>query len=637
MDVIRCSKGHFFDKDKDGVNCPFCSQTIWEAREESPHLNLSVNSSGNDSLGDIPQKYSDLGKVSVCKKGIHETVYTITPDPVPGYVLKVKEYRSSETRKSSVLKEAEIMRLLKGCRHIVRIQDCSAFGGKVYFLEDYSESFSEYIKKRKMRNRDVLDLAEHITLALIECRDNGVYHLNVQPANIFVDQKGIYRLGDFSSSEFSTSILDGRLKKQPMRGAIAYIAPEVFIGRKYSEKSEMYSLGLVLYEILNSMKQPFMDVFGKEEAYSQRLSGTPLPEPKNGPRSMQDFVMKVCAYNAEMRFSSYEDLLEAVRHSREILSKEVLEAILPEETTEWFETPFNPADTEKTMPQSDIPTDVDYYYHDKIGILKEAKPEISSVQFTALAPRRIAKGEYVQIDIVMYEEGYRNIVDRLIKQAGESVQQKESGFVDVMKNTRVSIELTSPEIAFDDSTEEAVWKGKYLEFNFAVLIPEGFSKKEILFFAKVYFDGMIATKIKFVVKCSSLWKQKISMTSREDILSAFVSYASADRKRVAMIVQGMEKARHDVHFFFDVDSLRSGDIWENALWDEIDHCDIFYLCWSRAAKESSWVEKEWRYALDRKGLEKIEPIPIDPPDVCPPPEELKGKHFNDRLLYLINK
>ena len=38
-----------------------------------------------------------------------------------------------------------------------------------------------------------------------------------------------------------------------------------------------------------------------------------------------------------------------------------------------------------------------------------------------------------------------------------------------------------------------------------------------------------------------------------------------------------------------------------------------------------------------QGIESIEPIPIDPPDLCPPPQELQSKHFNDSLLYIINR
>ena len=151
----------------------------------------------------------------------------------------------------------------------------------------------------------------------------------------------------------------------------------------------------------------------------------------------------------------------------------------------------------------------------------------------------------------------------------------------------------------------------------------------------MYFDDIIATKLKFIVKCRTLFGQKITL-EREDVLSAFVSYAAADREQVASRIQGMKKARPEMNVFFDVDSLRSGELWEQRLYREIEERDVLFLCWSKNAKASEWVEREWRYALKTKGIDGIEPIPLEPPQICPPPNELSAKHFNDTLLLYKN-
>ena len=124
---------------------------------------------------------------------------------------------------------------------------------------------------------------------------------------------------------------------------------------------------------------------------------------------------------------------------------------------------------------------------------------------------------------------------------------------------------------------------------------------------------------------------------REDILSVFVSYASQDRSRVAAIIQGMKKARPEMDVFFDVDSLRSGEDWQQALRAEIERRDILFLCRSLSAKQAEWVDREWRYALESKGLSCIEPVPLDLPNICPPPKEPSSKHFNDRGLLYISR
>ena len=256
---------------------------------------------------------------------------------------------------------------------------------------------------------------------------------------------------------------------------------------------------------------------------------------------------------------------------------------------------------------------------------------VRQVQFSAVIPRKIIKDEYSMIDIIVYEEMYRNIVERVIDNADDEVKEVIGGSKDIIDNTLITIKLSSPDIELSDCEETQKWQGKYLTFSFPIEIPSSYAKKKILFVATVYFNDVIATKLKFIVDCTSSKEQKIMLT-REDVLTAFISYASQDRSKVATIIQGMQKARPDMDIFFDVESLRSGEDWESALRREIENRDVLFLCWSNFAKNSEWVEKEWRYALINKGLDSIEPVPLVSPSECPPPEELKSKHFNDRAL-----
>ena len=268
-------------------------------------------------------------------------------------------------------------------------------------------------------------------------------------------------------------------------------------------------------------------------------------------------------------------------------------------------------------------------------IIEKPAVTLDKVQFSAVAPKTFVKGDYSVIEILMYEEAFRHVVQEAIDNADDPVKETKSGFLTAEREAKITVVISSPDFEIEDNTESQIWKGGYLSFSFAVEVPEQYKKRQILFVASVYINDIIATRLKFVAKCKSLIEQKIEVT-REDVLSAFVSYASQDRNRVAMIIQGMKKARPDMDIFFDVDSLRSGDDWEKALWREIDKRDVLFLCWSKYARDSKWVDAEWRYAFKNKGPDSIEPVPIDPPGSCPPPDELSRKHINDKLLYIIN-
>jgi hypothetical protein len=119
---------------------------------------------------------------------------------------------------------------------------------------------------------------------------------------------------------------------------------------------------------------------------------------------------------------------------------------------------------------------------------------------------------------------------------------------------------------------------------------------------------------------------------------AFVSYASEDRVEVLKRVQMLRLVR--IRYFQDVLSLGPGDRWKKKLYRHIDECDLFLLFWSKAARESDWVVKEARYALDRQerdahALPEILPVILEGPPVVEPPEALKDIQFSDWLVWVM--
>ncbi|MBR6670049.1 MAG: toll/interleukin-1 receptor domain-containing protein [Ruminococcus sp.] len=263
------------------------------------------------------------------------------------------------------------------------------------------------------------------------------------------------------------------------------------------------------------------------------------------------------------------------------------------------------------------------------------KVAIKEVDFSAVAPKNISKGSYSIINVIMYEKDKRYVVNDILSSSDEAMQEQRSGIKKTEKGAEIKIILSSPEIEIEDNTQTNVWNGDYLNFSFSIFLPDDYTKQQIPFKAAAYINDIKAANMNFIVQCTNNTVQKIDV-SKNNICNAFVSYASQDRKRVSAIVQGMKTARKDLNVFLDVESLRCGENWKNRIHNEIDKCDILYLCWSHYAKESEWVDEEWRYAYNHKGEEFIEPIPIEMPDVCPPPNELKHKHFNDKILFIIN-
>ncbi|HKS25059.1 MAG TPA: toll/interleukin-1 receptor domain-containing protein [Thermoanaerobaculia bacterium] len=104
----------------------------------------------------------------------------------------------------------------------------------------------------------------------------------------------------------------------------------------------------------------------------------------------------------------------------------------------------------------------------------------------------------------------------------------------------------------------------------------------------------------------------------------FVSYSHHD----TTIVEQLERAYTALgdSYLRDVKILRSGETWDDALLAQIPAADIFQLCWSSAAKESHYVEREWRYALALDRQHFIRPMYWQQP-MPPAPAELEHLHF----------
>lgn len=442
----------------------------------------------------------------------------------------------------------------------------------------------------------VIDLAKQMCSALeyLHSKANGIFCGNIRPSKMVLKDDGNIVLLDFF---IITDYDDKKFLDTVCLGTSEYLAPEQLPRTKVTDaRTDIYALGAVVGKL---------------------LTGQNLCESQNKIRAIREFNLEISDRLEEIiekctqpspgdRYQSAKELMFALS------DKAYLGQHLKKRKT--IDTLLHPL---KSLSK-------------KNSRKKKSVDSIKNVRFSALAPKNFMKGEYTMVEIVMYEEEYKNIV--IQSRIKDEIDETTTGYVEVIDQPEVSICLTSPDVEVIDNTETLTWCGKYLKFQFVVYLPIDYDKKQLLFNATVYFNNVIATKIKFIAKCSSERKQKMKVF-REDVLSAFVSYASEDRNEVSLIIQGMRKSRPDMEIFFDIDSLRSGEKWEQILIKEIRDRDIFFLCWSHFAKESKWVNAEWRYALSSKGIDSIEPIPLEPTSVCPPPKELESKHFNDREIY----
>jgi serine/threonine protein kinase len=263
---------------------------------------------------------------------------------------------------------------------------------------------------------------------------------------------------------------------------------------------------------------------------------------------------------------------------------------------------------------------------------------IDLVHFSVSSPPAVQPGKQIIVDVWAHLEQQRAEVASRVQQAKIPTEAppviRPKGPFKIERGTMLFVRLKFQDLIVEPSEDVILWEGEIGNASFVVSVPAEISKGIRIGSLTVHCEGgfqIARIPLQLLIADEVVHTEPIEQTLHR-VRKAFVSYARADLDEVLSRIQGMQKIMPDLDVFLDVVNLRSGEDWEKRLWNVIPESDVFYLFWSAAAKESTWVEKEWRCALSSRGVDFIDPVPLISPKEVPPPEELSKMHFNDWSL-----
>ena len=218
---------------------------------------------------------------------------------------------------------------LKGHPNIVYIEDYAVEEDPdnttwtIFIRMEYLTPFSDYVQTHPLGESDVIRLGEDLCSALSACEKNGILHRDIKPSNIFISPAtGLFKLGDFGVARK----MDRSSGVYSSKGTFPYMAPEVFFGLPYDHRSDLYSLGLVLYLLLNKNREPFVDldkqmiyIKDRENATSRRMAGEPVPPPLDASPAMSEVILKACSFNPDKRYpdaDAFKAALESIQSDK---------------------------------------------------------------------------------------------------------------------------------------------------------------------------------------------------------------------------------------------------------------------------------------------------------------------------------
>lgn len=221
----------------------------------------------------------------------------------------------------NLLNEITLMDNLKGAKNIVGIEDYKIIehqgeiGWDIFIRMELLTPFDSFVLKPDFSQKDVIRLGVDICTALEVCEQNYILHRDIKPDNIFISKFGEYKLGDFGIARK----LEASQANLSRKGTLNYMAPEVYKSEEYGSSVDIYSLGLVLYTLLNNNRVAFLPPYPQqitykdnEEALARRLSGEQLSLPCNASKSLGAVVIKACAYNPKDRYQTATEFKNAL-------------------------------------------------------------------------------------------------------------------------------------------------------------------------------------------------------------------------------------------------------------------------------------------------------------------------------------
>ncbi|MHB1394352.1 MAG: protein kinase domain-containing protein, partial [Clostridia bacterium] len=217
----------------------------------------------------------------------------------------------------SILNEIELMYKLRGNSNIVIYEDHAIYqkkgdlGWDVLIRMEFLQPLPDFLMGRKLGRIEVARLGIDICKALEACGREGIIHRDIKDSSVYVSAKGEFKLGSFSlAKEF---LKGGRIALAQSNHL--YMAPELYKEQSYDSTVDIYSLGIVMYKLLNRGRLPFLPlppdnitVDDTEGSIASRMTGEQLALPVDAGGNLGAIILKACSYNKKDRYKSPNEL-----------------------------------------------------------------------------------------------------------------------------------------------------------------------------------------------------------------------------------------------------------------------------------------------------------------------------------------
>jgi len=266
----------------------------------------------------------------------------------------------------------------------------------------------------------------------------------------------------------------------------------------------------------------------------------------------------------------------------------------------------------------------------KAKILSPAKRKTSQtldysrripVRLGASAPEIVNPGANFLVHFVAYHPDLEIELQKQLNQlASDMTHRLDSARANWEIGTKVKVRVYRENLIVDPEEDEFQWGGEKHILDFRVKVAKrAMGPRDLKF--DVYVENYRICRIWMPLEVSYQSSDRMQNKTVSSPQTAFASYATEDRLRVLDRVATLE-IHCGLRVFLDCISMRPNAKWRELIPEMVLESDQLLLFWSKAARDSTWVDKEWRIAFKQKGIDGIEIHPLSTYDEAGLPQEL---------------
>jgi eukaryotic-like serine/threonine-protein kinase len=234
--------------------------------------------------------------------------------PVALKVLRVDRVVNEEFV-SRFFKEAKFIGRLSH-PNIVTVYDVGRDHGTIYIAMEYLQGhpLNEVIRSEPLGVEKTLDIAAQISNALGYAHDKGIVHRDIKPSNIILTHEGDVKLTDFGIARAEDQNAAQQTQTGVILGTPFYMSPEQVMGKRVDGRSDLFSLGVILYELIVGQKpfkgDHFTAIF---RAITEDIPVMPIQIDASIPRAVSDLIMKTLSKDPDVRFQTGKEMSHVLK------------------------------------------------------------------------------------------------------------------------------------------------------------------------------------------------------------------------------------------------------------------------------------------------------------------------------------